>query len=102
MGVVTTNWREHHPIPIPNKLMFQPSIDGKSTFSLMNEFRSGVHFPDASKAVGSVLATRLFQVPGVTQIYFGPDYVSVTKDENSNWEQLRPEVSNIITEFFTN
>merc|ERR1711907_675758 len=63
--------------PNLNSLMFRPGKD------VMGEFGGTVSFPDAATArqLGSVLATRLFEVAGVDKVFFGPDFVSVTKEE---------------------
>jgi len=83
--------------PNPNSLMFQPGAD------VMGEFRGTVSFPDkeTAQARGSVLATRLFEIDGVVLVFFGKDYVSVTKDENSNWEVISKEINAAIVEFYT-
>lgn len=69
----------------------------------MGEFRGTVSFPDkeTAQARGSVLATCLFEIDGVVLVFFGKDYISVTKDENSNWEVVSKEINAAIVEFYT-
>lgn len=47
----------------------------------------------------SPLAARLFDVPGVTGVFFGHDFVSVTKD-GPDWQHLKPAVLGTIMEHF--
>ncbi|KAM0790671.1 hypothetical protein ACM66B_004530 [Microbotryomycetes sp. NB124-2] len=63
---------------------------------------SGTHeFLDAKSAAASPLADKLFHVPGVTSLFFGPDFISVNKSEDTPWADLKPEVYSIIMEHFT-
>jgi hypothetical protein len=34
----------------------------------------------------SPLAKKLFQIEGVTRVFFGKDFISVTKDEDIDWD----------------
>lgn len=40
----------------------------------------------------SPLAQRLFGIAGVNGVFLGRDFVSVTKDENTDWSMLKPMV----------
>src|SRR5258708_36856805 len=60
------------------------------------------NFTDAASAAArSPLAERLFAVGGVTGVFLGGDFVTVTKDEESDWDQLKPAILGIIMEHFT-
>jgi Fe-S cluster biogenesis protein NfuA len=60
------------------------------------------NFTDAASAAArSPLAERLFAVGGVTGVFLGGDFVTVTKDEESDWYQLKPAILGIIMEHFT-
>ncbi|MCQ8782178.1 NifU family protein [Mangrovibrevibacter kandeliae] len=59
------------------------------------EFRSPVEAEAASP-----LAGRLLAVDGVTGVFFGFDFVTVTKDEASEWQHLKPAVLAGIMEHF--
>lgn len=62
----------------------------------------GTHeFLDAGAAASSPLADRLFHLPDVRSIFFGPDFISVNKIEDGQWSELKPEVYSIIMEHFT-
>ncbi len=56
---------------------------------------------DADTAARSPLASALFTVPGVSGVYFGHDFISVTKaDDGSEWPQVKPAVLGAIMEHF--
>ncbi len=57
-------------------------------------------FRDAAAAAqASPLAGRLFEVPGVTGVFFGYDFVTVTKD-GADWQHLKPAILGTIMEHF--
>ncbi|KAF2096380.1 HIRA-interacting protein 5 [Rhizodiscina lignyota] len=49
----------------------------------------------------SPLAAQLLNVDGVTSVFFGNDYITVTKDSATNWAHVKPEVFSLITEAVT-
>ncbi|MBD8908608.1 NifU family protein [Methylorubrum zatmanii] len=56
---------------------------------------------DASSAERSPLASALFAVPGVSGVYFGHDFISVTKADGVNeWPQVKPAVLGAIMDHF--
>lgn len=57
-------------------------------------------FPSADAAGASPLARRIFAVPGVTAVFLGSDFVTVTKDEASLWDHLKPSVLGAIMEHY--
>ncbi|MDM7459075.1 MAG: NifU family protein [Paracoccus sp. (in: a-proteobacteria)] len=57
-------------------------------------------FPEAEAATASPLARRIFAVPGVTGVFLGRDFVTVTKDDASIWDHLKPSVLGAIMEHF--
>lgn len=58
-------------------------------------------FRDAGTAAEqSPLAALLFEIPGVTGIFFGYDFVTVTKNDNSEWHHLKPAILAGIMEHF--
>lgn len=63
---------------------------------------SGTHeFLDARSSAASPLADRLFHLPGVKTVFFGPDFISVNKEEDATWPDMKPEIYSIIMEHFT-
>ena len=55
--------------------------------------------PDAAQAAKSPLAERLFAVPGVTGVFLGSDFITVTKTD-SEWQQIKPAILGAIMEHF--
>ncbi len=56
-------------------------------------------FRDADEAAGSPLAQRLFAVNGVSGVFLGSDFVTVTK-AGGEWQHLKPAVLGAIMEHF--
>src|SRR5213594_1652685 len=59
------------------------------------------NFPERGTAARSPLAERLFQLPEVTGVFLGADFITVTKNGDSEWHQLKPAVLAAIMEHFT-
>ena len=57
-------------------------------------------FPSAETAVKSPLARRLFAVDGVTGVFMGLDFVTVTKDAGAEWQFIKPAILGAIMEHF--
>ncbi|SHG70647.1 NifU family protein [Marivita hallyeonensis] len=57
-------------------------------------------FPSSEGASASPLATRLFEVSGVKGVFFGHDFVTVTKDDATDWDHLKPSLLGAIMEHF--
>src|ERR687894_272137 len=54
---------------------------------------------DPASAVHSPLAERLMNIPGVTGVFFGSDFVTVTKGDGE-WQHLKPAILGAIMEHF--
>jgi Fe-S cluster biogenesis protein NfuA len=54
---------------------------------------------DAEQAAQSPLAERLFGITGVSGVFFGSDFITVTKS-GSDWQQLKPMILGAIMEHF--
>jgi len=50
-------------------------------------------------AAQSPLAERLFELPNVTGVFFGADFISVTKTDGE-WQQIKPAVLGAIMEHY--
>ena len=57
-------------------------------------------FTTTEAAASSPLATRLFAVHGVTAVFFGLDFVTVTKADDAEWDHLKPALLGAIMEHF--
>ncbi|HEY1631129.1 MAG TPA: NifU family protein [Rhizomicrobium sp.] len=79
--------------PNPATLKFLPGR------SVMGE-GAVADFPDADAAKRSPLASALFAVPEVGRVFFGSDFISVTKTAG-DWKHLKPSLLGAIMEHFT-
>jgi Fe-S cluster biogenesis protein NfuA len=59
------------------------------------------NFADADAATRSPLALRLFALDGVTQVFYGADFVSVSKADEASWSELKPAVLGALVEHFS-
>ena len=82
---------ETEPTPNPATLKFLPGRD--VVLGEPRDFRS----PEAS--VASPLAQGLFAISGVTGVFLGSDFISVTKDETS-WAHIKPAILGVIMDHF--
>ncbi len=57
-------------------------------------------FPSADSAARSPLAKALFETPDVSRVFFGSDFISVTK-RDGDWRHLKPAILGTIMEHFT-
>ena len=80
------------PTPNPATLKFIP---GKTVLG-----DGTVDFRDKSEATASPLAQRLFGVDGVTGVFLGSDFISVTKSEGDEWQHIKPAILGAIMEHF--
>jgi len=58
-------------------------------------------FPTPETASRSPLAERLFQIDGVSGVFLGSDFVTVTKGAEEEWQLLKPAILGAIMEHFT-
>jgi Fe-S cluster biogenesis protein NfuA len=54
---------------------------------------------DPRGAASSPLAARLFEIPGIAGVFFGYDFITVTKGEGE-WQHLKPAILGAIMEHF--
>ena len=58
-------------------------------------------FPNMESVDGnSPLADKLFGVSGVTGVFYGFDFITITKDDSSDWQHLKPAILGTIMEYF--
>lgn len=80
------------PTPNPATLKFLPgeTVLGNGT----------ADFPTVDTAGKSPLAQRVFAITGVEGVFFGPDFVTVTKAEAVNWDHIKPGILGAIMEHY--
>lgn len=49
----------------------------------------------------SPLAAKLMNIDGITSVFYGADFITVTKAADANWAHVRPEIFALITEAIT-
>ena len=80
------------PTPNPLVLKFLP---GRIVSDL------AIDLPDAEAAVASPLAEALFRLEGVDGVFYGIDYVSVTRAaDGPDWSEIKPQVLAEIMDHF--
>ena len=57
-------------------------------------------FPGQEAAAKSPLARRIFAAGGVTGVFFGNDFVTVTKAEDVEWQHIKPAILGAIMEHY--
>ncbi|KAK7468496.1 hypothetical protein VKT23_003002 [Stygiomarasmius scandens] len=58
-------------------------------------------FLDTRAALASPLAIRLMGIEGVKGVFYGPDFVTVSKDSENPWAVIKPEIYSILMEHFS-
>ncbi|KAK6500872.1 hypothetical protein TWF506_003633 [Arthrobotrys conoides] len=84
------------PTPNPDALKFIPGLP------VLPPNASSVEYTSGRQTTNSPLARSLFQLDGVTSVFYGPDFITVTKAPDSLWHLLKPEVFALITEYLNN
>ncbi len=57
-------------------------------------------FPDAAAAQKSPLGRRIFAVDGVTGVFLGSDFVTVTKAPQVEWDHIKPAILGAVMDHF--
>lgn len=80
--------------PNPNTLKFLPG------FPILKEGET-VEFSQESDASNSKLAKNLLQVEHVNNVFFGYDFITVTKSHEISWDLIKVEILTSIMDHFT-
>lgn len=78
--------------PNPNSLKFLPGRIVMSTGT--------ASFTTVAECAHSPFAKRLLQVEGITGIFFGNDFITITKSSDKDWTLLKPSLLGIMMEQF--
>jgi Fe-S cluster biogenesis protein NfuA len=78
--------------PNPATLKFLP---GQAVLEM-----GAADFPSEESATKSPLAKRIFTVQGVTAVFFGTDFVTVTKADAVEWQHIKPAILGAIMEHY--
>jgi len=78
--------------PNPSSLKFLP---GKTVME-----KGTADFRNVEEAKRSPFALNLFKIDGVKGVFFGSDFISITKNDNHEWQTLKPSISETIIEYY--
>ncbi|KAK9061340.1 hypothetical protein SSX86_018520 [Deinandra increscens subsp. villosa] len=93
IGQKRTMFIQTQSTPNPQSLMFYP---GKPVMEV-----GSADFPNARAAMNSPLAKALYGIDGITRVFFGSDFVTVTKSDDASWDFLKPEIFAAIMDFYS-
>ena len=78
--------------PNPNALKFLPGETVMKTGTMF--------IAKKEEAARSPLANALFEISGIEAVFLGSDFVTVTKNEASRWEILKPMILTEVMDFY--
>ena len=79
--------------PNPDTLKFMPGDTVLKTGS--------VDYSNKESSVSSPLASRLFEIDGVSRVFLSSDFISVTKETDLEWNNLKPSILTGIMEHYS-
>ena len=78
--------------PNPQTLKFLP---GKIVMEDGTAF-----FQNIQESIDSPFAKRLFEVEGVSGVFFGRDFITITKNQSLDWQVLKPLILSSIMDHY--
>ncbi|KAG5513907.1 hypothetical protein PMAC_000529 [Pneumocystis sp. 'macacae'] len=85
-------WIQSETTPNEDAIKFIPGVN------ILPESSSSIEYLNSREAVSSPLARKLFSLDGVKYVFYGPDYITITKHSKNAWSPLKPEIFSIIME----
>jgi len=79
--------------PNPNSMKFIPGTDVSPSAPL--------NFTSAKECTQSPLAENLFKLQYVEGVFLGKDFVTITKQTNTDWNLIKPEILLLLMEYFS-
>ena len=79
--------------PNPDTLKFMPGDIVIKTGS--------VDYSSKESSINSPLASRLFEIDGVSRVFLSSDFISVTKETELEWNNLKPSILTGIMEHYS-
>ena len=74
--------------PNPNTIKFLP---GRPVME-----KGVTEFKSAEEAAANHLANNLFKLEAVTRVFYGADFISVTKSDDAEWDMLKTQIMAVI------
>jgi len=85
------------PTPNPESLKFLP---GRAVLEDKWGQTSIDFTPDSDATRSSALARELLAIKGCNRVFFAREFISVTKEEGFEWDNIKPHVFAVIMDFF--
>jgi len=79
--------------PNPNTLKFLP---GKKVSEV-----GPIEFLKNDKSIKVSLANKILSLEGTVMVFFGADFITVKKEKNSNWEDLKHGIISEINDYYS-
>jgi Fe-S cluster biogenesis protein NfuA len=86
---------ETEDTPNPQSMKFRPGR------TLLGADSRGRDFPNSETAAASPLAAALFAIDGVTGVFIGSDFITVTKADDADWRHVKPMTLGVIADHLT-
>jgi hypothetical protein len=51
--------------------------------------------------MSSPLAKAIFAIDGVVRVFYGSDFVTVTKSDDVTWDILKPDIFAVVMDFYS-
>ena len=80
--------------PTPNINALKFVVNRRVTEGRSQTFRS------AQEAAASPLASALLGIPGVIQVFFLNDFITLTRDPGTDWDAIAPRAEDVIRHHF--
>ena len=58
-------------------------------------------FKNIEEGKDSPFAKKLFNIEGIEGVFFGSDFITITKKQEVNWDTLKPLVLGVISDFYS-
>lgn len=59
-----------------------------------------LNFPNKEKSKDSPLASRLFEIEEVKEVFIGKDFITISKNENVSWDNIYEKLIRVINNHF--
>lgn len=82
------------PTPNPNTLKFLPG-------SVVMEHGVAEFLSPEDAALRSPLAVRLFEIDGIKAVFYGSDFISITKSDITDWSDIKTFILGVLFEQFS-
>ena len=83
--------------PNPHSMKFLPQTE-----VLPEKFGTGMYYEknQLNEIMKSPLAKQLFAIDGIKSVFFGKDFVSITKNTDEVWMTIKPQVFSALLDFY--